>query len=95
MDQHWIEAAMRERRRVGIVMGALAAAINPNEAAPMVRPAVVAEKAGQPETDRDDVWWCLVFVAEGLDPLPQMMREDEILGFWPDLQFVLVEESSG
>lgn len=80
MDRHWIETAQKTGRRVGVVMGQIAAEVNPLENAPMVVPGTVVE-----ESLENDRWWVDVEVIPG-QTMPQMYRAEEILGFWPHEQ---------
>lgn len=82
MDLHWIEAAAREGRRVGVVTGQIAAAINPMECVPLVVPATVVGPADQPGMP-GDAWWLELELLPGNEPLPQLYKPEEILGFWP------------
>lgn len=80
MDRHWIEAAQREGRQVGVIWGAVAAEVNPTTTAPVVVPARV--KGPDPE-EGPDTWWLEVEFLPGGEPMSLMYREVEILGFWP------------
>jgi hypothetical protein len=78
MDKHWIEACQREGHWVGVVSGQIAAEINPTTNAPMIQPALV-----RGEADRPGTWWVEIEFLAGEERLPQMYREEEILGLWP------------
>lgn len=82
MLRHWIEAAQREGRRVGVAVGGIAAEVNPDEIAPYVMAATVVGPA-----DHEGVWWLYVeSMLQGFGPMPQMYRENEIVGLWgPDV----------
>lgn len=79
MDKRWIEAAQREGRRVGVVVGQIAAEVNPGECAPLVLPARVWSQAQK----QPNSWWLGVeFLPGDSAPLPQLYREEDILGLW-------------
>lgn len=85
MDKHWIEAAQQADRKVGVVVGGIAAEMNPTEAVPFICSATVLGPVEEQLYRGDEpieVWWLDVDLVAG-NTLAQMYEEKDILGLWP------------